>query len=883
LPCPDENKILAFTEGRLGADDLAAVEAHTAACRGCQELLSLAFSGTTTETPAEPRTPRPRRSSLELERGASVGRYTVLHLAGRGGMSEVYAAYDPELDRKIALKLLHAEAGGVRAESRLLREAKAIAKLTHPNVISVYDAGDFEHRVFLAMEFVEGKTLAAWIEERPRTRDEILSVCVEAARGLAAAHAAGLVHRDFKPQNVMVGDDGAVRVMDFGLVRQLGDGEGALGVGSTGAAARESSPEPSLTLTGELLGTPLFMAPEQFQAKVVDARADQFSFCVTLYRALYGAHPFDSTTLGTLMTDVLAGRVKPPPPRSAVPSRLRQVLLRGLSVEPAARWPSMAALVAALTDDPTRRRRRALALAGGLLAGVAAIVGVARASRPAASLCLGGPARLAGVWEPADAARPDRRHAVRAGLLATGAPYAEETWRLVASTLDGYATRWLGMYRDACEATQVRGEQSATVLDLRMSCLDGRREALLALGDVLRTADGEVVKNAVDAANGLPPLERCADAKRLLESVEPPRDPATRARVDDLRKQAAVVNALHGTGKQREAVEKGTALLAASRALQYRPLLAEALETVGRVKVMGGGQGGPALLEEAVWTGIAARRLEVAASAASMLVGTEGYYDAKPEEGERWSHLALALVDQMGGDKRIRAWTLQNLAAMRNQQGRRAEALALIKEALAIKETFLPPDSPDIGLGKITMAESLAHLGDPAAALREDEQALQIFTHAYGPNSTQAAMALNNIGEYLSDLGRHEEALQSFRRALPIWEVLHGPRHPFVAYALTGIGRALVELGHPDAALKPLERALEIRLTQEPDAGTVAETRFALALALWRTGGDPVRAGELARRSLEDSKEETQRREIRAALASRETEAKAAGRHGPRP
>jgi tetratricopeptide (TPR) repeat protein len=318
--------------------------------------------------------------------------------------------------------------------------------------------------------------------------------------------------------------------------------------------------------------------------------------------------------------------------------------------------------------------------------------------------------------------------------------------------------------------------------------------------------------------------------------------------------------------------------------LDYRPLLADVLETLGRIQVLGSGQVRTTFLEEAVWTGIAAHRVDTAASAASLLVATAGYYGAKPEEGERWSHLALALVDQMGGDKRIRAWTLQNLATVRNQQGRHADALALIKEAIALKDTFLPPDHPDIALGKITLAETEAHLGDPAGALRQAEQALRIFTHAYGPSSTQAAMALSNIGEYLSDLGRYEEALQSFRRALTIWEELHGPGHPFVAYPLTGIGRALVKLGRPEPALKPLERALEIRLAQKSDLSLTAETRFALAQALWGTGGDRVRAEELTRQALEGSKEEDQRSEIRAALAARGAVARASGgRRGPGP
>jgi len=250
-----------------------------------------------------------------VSRGASIGRYLVLDHVGSGGMGDVFAAYDPELDRKIALKLLRAEgeARGERGRGRLLREAKAIAKLSHPNVVVVYDAGTYDDRVFVAMEFVEGQTLAAWLAERPRAAREILTVFEAAARGLSAAHAAGLVHRDFKPQNVMVGAGGKVRVMDFGLARPIAAEEAPRDGAPVAAKVAPLDSGAPLTLTGELLGTPLYMAPEQFQGLRTDARTDQFSFCVALYQALYGAHPFRAHALTHLMSDVLVGAVQPAP------------------------------------------------------------------------------------------------------------------------------------------------------------------------------------------------------------------------------------------------------------------------------------------------------------------------------------------------------------------------------------------------------------------------------------------------------------------------------------------------------------------------------------------------------------------------------------------
>src|SRR5450432_3255863 len=298
-----------------------------------------------------------------LERGQAIDRFVVLGLVGRGGMGEVYAAYDPELDRKVAIKLLRARSEAADGKTRLLREAQAIAKLQHPNVVVVYDVGTYGDSVFIAMEFVEGRTVSGWLEAGRRTRREILDVSLAAGRGLAAAHAAGLVHRDFKPDNVMVTNDGQVRVMDFGLARQVAEAaaEARAAAASLAAAADAraaegvprdqdhddadaDAPRPSaasasnkylsvkLTQSGAMLGTPAYMAPEQFAVAPTDARTDQFSYCVALYEALGGARPFAGETFLTLMTNVTTGAVTPP--YRPVPTWLRKVLLRGLATSP---------------------------------------------------------------------------------------------------------------------------------------------------------------------------------------------------------------------------------------------------------------------------------------------------------------------------------------------------------------------------------------------------------------------------------------------------------------------------------------------------------------------------------------------------------------------
>jgi hypothetical protein len=367
---------MAFVDGRLKGADLTAAEEHVAACLGCEELVTVAVSGQ--PSPAS----HQAHPADTLPRGAAFGRYVVLSLAGRGAMGAVYEAYDTRLDRKVALKLLREQAGATpssEATSRLLDEAKKLARISHQNVVAVRDAGQIEGRVFVSMEFVDGQTLNAWLQATPRSWRQIRDRFVAAGRGLEAAHQAGLVHRDFKPQNVMVAKDGAVRVTDFGLASdfrsKVGEVEGALDA----LDGELSEHTVALTRTGVLIGTPLYMAPEQFEGEIAGARSDQFSFCVALYHALYGEWPFPVpvASFRVLREAVKAGRLREPPPGSQVPKWLRRILVRGLDVDPSRRFPSMVELLGALKYEPARRYRR-LAAASAALALAFASAFVAR-------------------------------------------------------------------------------------------------------------------------------------------------------------------------------------------------------------------------------------------------------------------------------------------------------------------------------------------------------------------------------------------------------------------------------------------------------------------------------------------------------------------------
>ncbi|MCY1016321.1 protein kinase domain-containing protein [Pyxidicoccus sp. MSG2] len=322
---------------------------------------------------------RKAHADREPSSRASVGRYHILDKLGSGGMGVVYSAYDPELHRRVAIKLLHPDANTVaRADgaSRLLREAQAMARLSHPNVVSVHDAGTFAGRVFIAMELVDGLSLRHWLRAEHRTWREVLEVFRQAGRGLVAAHAAGLVHRDFKPANVLISQDGRAQVTDFGLARTTADIEAAEAGRRTAPAKvpilQDDFLESPLTEAGLVMGTPAYMPPEQHEDGRTDARGDQFSFCASLYEALYEQLPFEGKRSTEYLLEVSAGRVRPPPRGSRVPAWLFRAVSRGLSPAPEARYPSMAVLLDALGQDPSATWRR-----GGVVAAAALLLTVA--------------------------------------------------------------------------------------------------------------------------------------------------------------------------------------------------------------------------------------------------------------------------------------------------------------------------------------------------------------------------------------------------------------------------------------------------------------------------------------------------------------------------
>ncbi len=434
-----------------------------------------------------------------LARGSQVGRYVVVDRLGAGGMGVVYKAVDPELERTIALKVMPVRPGAdtAAARDRLLHEAQALARLAHPNVVAVHDVGTVGDDVFVAMELVEGQTLGEWCRDRPRLA-ELLPVFVAAGRGIAAAHAAGLVHRDFKPDNVIVGADGRVRVLDFGLARAQDD------AAATGDSIRAT-------------GTPAYMAPEQHAHQPIDARADQFSFCAALYEAVYGVLPFAGDTRAELAAAVTAGKLVDPPDDRRVPGWLRRILLRGLARDPDQRYPSMNALLAEL-DRRLGQRRVLLALGAALLLAVAGGAWwMGRHEKTTPEVCRGAAELLDGTWDEAV------KKVAHDRFLATGRPHAQATFDRVAMLLDGQAAAWVDMWTQACRATRRDHRQSETDLALRTTCLDQRLAEMRELTTRFTGAvDEETVDNAIHATFQLSSIEDCADVAKLARQAASP-------------------------------------------------------------------------------------------------------------------------------------------------------------------------------------------------------------------------------------------------------------------------------------------------------------------------------------------------------------------------
>lgn len=763
-----------------------------------------------------------------------VGRFPIHGVLGRGGMGVVLDAVDPLLDRPVALKLLHPRLDHSH-QQRLMDEARLLAKVTHPNVVHVYEVGEVDGRVFIAMERVQGQTLRQWEQGRPPWK-RCLEAYVQAGRGLAAAHAAGVIHGDFKPHNCMREDGGRVLVLDFGLAR---DAE-----------------QPDDSGSG---GTRAYMAPEQRAGGIADAHSDQYGYCVALREALGGS----------------------------APRWLKRALERGLREDPDERWPDMDGLLRAIAPRDLR-----LGLVTGML-GVAvtaaAVPWLVSADRDAVGPCQQAPARLAEVLDD------ERYAAVRAGIEATALPIAPEVWERTRTSLHTYAGRWTRAHTEVCRATHVVGEQSATLLDLRMACLDSRLDGLDSLLAALSRADEPAVLAAIDAAMELPSVDECRTIEQRQDPEPPEAAPLRRALLDaKTSTELGDLEAAHAalTDIEARAGEQGLARVAVAA-------------KVGRGEVefaQGRGQDADLTLEAALWDAVRTGDDALALQAAALHVEVVGMLLGQAERSLTELGHAEALLERLGSPEPARLALLSTAGEVLGRHGRldegrtqlvHAEALArslygtkhpaytrvlsargilelssdrpqqareLLERALAIDRELYGPRHPivaqdlnnlaaiDAGqrrwsdarprlrlaieiqreaLGSVPLvADNLINLAALELYDGEQQAALELATEAYEINAKhlgqQAARTLDAQhvrGMVLVRLGRLEQGETVLRRVVELQKQTLGPRHPDLRRSLLSWGKVLVQLHRADEAVKPLRLALELDVERVESGG----------------------------------------------------------------
>ena len=756
--------------------------------------------------PAEA-SPGPRiRISRPKHDPTRLGRYAIVKLLGSGGMGSVYEAHDGELGRSVAIKVLREDREAEELTEGLRREAQALAKLVHPNVVTVYDVGVDQGQLFVVMQLIDGESIDTWLRGRDASPATIVAAFRDAGRGLAAAHAANLVHCDFKPANVLVDRDGVVRVGDFGLAR----------IGADGPTS--------------VAGTPRYMAPEQF-AGVATAASDQYAFCVALWEVLAGDPPFPDTPLDS--GEAARARTPPELPRSAaVPAYVVRALLRGLSQEPADRFPSMDALLDALA--PPRSRVRMLGFTALSLAAIATGIVVTAVHERAAAPpdpCAAAGDPIAEVWTPA------RRMVLARRFAETNAPYAAAAIASAGRALDAYAADWHRSAVDACRATHVRHEVSPELLDLRAACLERRRSAIAALVDVLATADAQVVAHAAEATAGLPAIADCDDLTALQAPVRPPSDVHTRGAVDELRERESRVEAQFLAGRYGAALGPAESLARDAEALGYAPLEAETKTLLGTMQNRTGhfADAGHSLVAAFAAAIVGHDDAAAAKAAALVLIAKAG--TAEIASGEEWSQLAEAAVARLGNPPLPLATELAAQGYLEATAGKHDAAVALHERARALRERF-EPDSLDLGKSYQNLAYNLDELGKFTEARAAGERALHLEEAILGPDHPEIAMVLTTLGNIASDQGLPDSARDYYTRALAIRErsIATGDDPGGRADLLNNLGILASQKKDYETADSLFQRAIDIRAASDPSDPEMTLPMVSMAVNSIRRG-----------------------------------------------
>ncbi|HEY4057149.1 MAG TPA: serine/threonine-protein kinase [Kofleriaceae bacterium] len=786
MVCPDDPALAAFAKQSLPPEQLATLKSHIDDCASCKAGVLLAKGSGGLATTLAVGTPGPAGTAPDLL-GVTIGeRYAIEKILGKGGMGVVYLARDKSLDRDVALKVHHAGSH----EARLAREAQAMAKLAHPHVVTVFEIANVGDRMYVAMEYVRGLTLRGWLKTQHETR-EIVDTVLGMGRGLAAAHAAGLVHRDFKPENVLVGDDGRARVSDFGLA----------GSGGELAGARPSdSAFSKMTETGEVMGTPAYMAPEQIVGERVDARSDQFAFCVTAWEALYGKRPFDGISPFSMLNaierrELHDGRGKLP--------RVRAVLEKGLAADAGDRYADMPALLAALEHAATSRRWIYVALGAGVLglAAIGATALLARGTSPG-PMCVDGNERLAATWNA------DRRAEITRVLSTQGLP---STAPILVQHLDAYADAWATQYSAACTATNVRAEQSADLLDRRMTCLERNRVAFDTLVDQLLHADRSVAEKSIGATLQLPSNESCADGNALLALAPPPKDLDNRLKLGVATAQLANAEALRMTGKYDSALAIANQVADSARAIGYKPFIADAVGLVARIE----DQKTKYVDEEkhiyeALHAAEAGGDLREAADLWCLLVNDVGLHFERQEEADHLLGLADAAIERAGNSPDLRGhyWKVRGNLYVKEGQYQQARD-AFVEEAKFHAMAYGPTD-PSVAHARVAEGTQWENLDNFPEAKKRYEESRDILVKALGPEHPDVVYAYENVAVITGRMGEPAKGVEELQKVLELSNRVLGEETERSAEIIDEMSALSLEQEKWDDALKYASRAAEI-------------------------------------------------------------------------
>ncbi|MFV8749726.1 protein kinase domain-containing protein [Nannocystaceae bacterium ST9] len=852
MTCPEPAQLESLFQGTLAADERARLERHLDVCEDCAGIvaeLARLFASASWGVSLV------RGEPVHDETAPGLGRYQLLRRLGAGAMGVVFEAYDPELERRVAIKLLHvaADPGAVEhTQARLLREARAMARLAHPHVVAVHDVGRLGDRLFVAMELVEGPTLRGWLADSNRSRAEILAAFVGAGRGLAAAHGEGLVHRDFKPDNVLIGRDGRARVTDFGLAfaGHAAPRPGAVpDLTRTTALTSTQAQSSQATAAGSIVGTPAYMAPEQWLGAPADARSDQFGFCVALHEALFGRRPFAGDRLEVLQANVLAGR-REGVPRSA-PGWLRAALDRGLAGDPGRRHRDMGALLGELERDRGGRQRVAIGVASLVIGalGSAAIVAnlprdrdvgselvptevEVRANDPAAT-CLVELEGAGGRWTST------RREALVAQL---GEATDEARARAIVGRLDAWVEAWRLAAAPRCEGPR---EGEAPAID---RCLDQAALSLDALVGAALDADPFQLSNsAVAIAWSLPRIDDC-----VAGLVAPPALPsaAERVEVDALDRELASVEALVILERVQPAREAADATSKRAERLAHAPTLARARLAQARVAML---EGLPAqalpwfeAAGEAAGGGVHPA-VERDAALASMTERGARWLDRA--EAARWRRIVLGLLARgEAGDPGERALLAGRLALAdawvsmaEGEYVHAREQLGEAEQAFAAELDHADPWALERGLAQVQLELAL---GDVEAALEAGTKLEELAGAHHGGSLLHAAASLA-LAEARLAAGELAGAAQLADSAIRIPVPGRSRRHDHWRGVALGLsGRIAAARGDEGEAESQFERA-EVFLFDGPERAWPWLWRAELALGRRRipAGRDAIEAG----------------------------------------